>query len=1729
MFLLKKPVKDYFPLTPLNSYRSVTVYMCSLSAVRLFIKLIIVALSMKKFPFLCMFCLTLLSGVLFSPQSVADDFNQFVDNHDGTVTDDRTGLTWMRCSMGQSWDGTTCTGTAGNYDWSEAKALRSTYVGYSDWRLPTMRELYTLVDFGREEFIDVNFFPASPKDLFVTSDISIEEDYDYQSLSFDHGNGSVSTSGSENRVRLVRGDAFVANFAVNNNQTVFDSSTKLMWVQCPVGAGWDGENCTGSSGEYSWDSALQLTSSFAGYSDWRLPTVKELTTHLDYTKLDPTVDQNIFPFVGLAETGFWSSTLSQENNSNSWYVSLFSGGVATKSVDETLSVRLVRDVAHSIEVTSVDIPVIFSSSETKQLSVIAEDAWLHPLSYQWSASCTGDAQGEASWKFSNERIANPTLTTPVNESGLDEVCRISVEVSDGHGLVVTRSEEVVVKNGAIDTDGDGVLDNRDNCPVTMNMSQEDMDGDAQGDLCDSDIDGDGVNNDEDYYELDNTRWNEEIVDHAIEIVSSNIPDIFSSDETKEVSVNAVDTLGHQLSYKWSAQCESDIDGSPTSWSFSNVLRAKPEWNAPLNDSRVDEQCTLTVKVKDGQGIVVVHSQSVTVKDRTIDTDGDGVLDIDDNCPVNTNEDQSDSDYDGVGDKCDAFPQNRSKWEPDSDEDDVPDSNDNCPLISNPGQDDHDDDGIGNFCDDDYRLLIMEAMLHEENIDNQALTISELSGWTIDEDNKKEGLKSLQFNAENESGVIEYKISSETSGKIKFWYKAGSSAALRFFIDGEMISDKYADLSYGSGYFANDGYQLSSEQWEQVVVALPPGEHVFRWEFANSGSSWSKIWIDAAEWTPAKLFQLKGNGHNIAQGHYISEDSFSDGLGVHNPDSIMYKRFYAYKFGDYTKEVVFYLLADRGAMLESNLQSGAIDLSDPASISQLDWVKVFEGQVAGDYLDFQVNINDYIQYLDDRTDIRILVVDDLNQWHVSDNLIDYSGHYGVFYPIDKNKFIAGGMQYNGVTPIFSGDGGADYPYGGDFINVDATIEGSKVYRSSGDISAILQYRSEYLDICSLTEDKVKSINWKREKTRAQSSAADTNYNKITFDYNPSIDGNAYLLLAISKNGYWTISERVFGDGNQPFLHTSDKGVPVDQLECYAGLDGVFDEKDLANFTAPVLTKRVATGLDHSYFLTDDGDVYAQGSNQYGQLAQTDIDRSATPLKVESLSNIISIAAGNNHGVALDVHGQVYTWGMNIQGQIGNGGTEEKVSVAYQVQLPEKVSSISATSERTVVVTESGNVWNWGYSAKSRVGDTSDGTLPYKIPSLFGIREVALGGSFSLALRDDGAVWSWGYCQFGACGNDSNESFDEVSLPVQVDDMRNIVSIFASDRIGMAVNTNGDRFIWGFVNEFDLGGNLEEVLYEPERLDGTEGDIIGIVRNENFFVLKSGGQVLGWGNRNDFGRLGIGTTSVAVDPTDIGLSNIIEIESSSERTFALESDGTIWGWGKIGDSSAGSQSPLFTATPVTLGNLELGEFITDYQDQDGDGRVDRFDNCPLQSNIDQSDSDADGVGDRCDLDTATLEIMYELTSGWNLIGVPFQPVGAGLSDLLKISGVDSIWHYDPSNQWRYSLVDQPSISTLSRLEAGKGYWVRVQENVGQAKFLLKGNEMTSVPSITAGWNLIGIANSALSPQQLLSDNAGHSLWGWNGENKVWLSNVSDVPEFLNSLNQLQPHEGYYIYAE
>jgi len=250
------------------------------------------------------------AGSAFYGQDAQIDGNQpsYVDNGDGTVTDLVTGLMWQQ-------------GYSGKMTQSEAVAGANSFnlAGYTDWRLPTIKELYSLIDFSGEDvnpmaasantpFIDTAYFTFAYGDTSAGERIIDSQwatatlytgDSDFAGgatlmfgVNFADGRikgypvgNSVGPGGQEKTyfVRYVRGNtAYGENsFVDNGDGTISDLATGLMWAQEDSG--------THAVGGMDWEDALAYVQDlndqhYLGYSNWYLPNAKELQSIVDYDR-----------------------------------------------------------------------------------------------------------------------------------------------------------------------------------------------------------------------------------------------------------------------------------------------------------------------------------------------------------------------------------------------------------------------------------------------------------------------------------------------------------------------------------------------------------------------------------------------------------------------------------------------------------------------------------------------------------------------------------------------------------------------------------------------------------------------------------------------------------------------------------------------------------------------------------------------------------------------------------------------------------------------------------------------------------------------------------------------------------------------------------------------------------------------------------------------------------------------------------------------------------------------------------------------------------------------------------------------------------------------------------------------------------------------------------------------------------------------------------------------------
>ncbi len=263
-----------------------------------------------------------------SATSVGDDFYgqnanysgnkpTYVDNGDGTVTDMVTGLKWQQ-SPDTNGDGKITAKDKLTYEEALAGATDLNLGGYTDWRLPSIKEQYSLILFsgidpsgyesestdGLKPFIDTNYFnfaygDTSARERIIDSqyattskyvDFTMEKDETLFGVNFADGRikGYGLTMPFDRDldktffVTYVRGNKNygINDFKDNSDGTITDKATSLMWMQNDNGKG------------VLWEDALKYAENFefAEHSDWRLPNVKELQSIVDYSRSPITTD-----------------------------------------------------------------------------------------------------------------------------------------------------------------------------------------------------------------------------------------------------------------------------------------------------------------------------------------------------------------------------------------------------------------------------------------------------------------------------------------------------------------------------------------------------------------------------------------------------------------------------------------------------------------------------------------------------------------------------------------------------------------------------------------------------------------------------------------------------------------------------------------------------------------------------------------------------------------------------------------------------------------------------------------------------------------------------------------------------------------------------------------------------------------------------------------------------------------------------------------------------------------------------------------------------------------------------------------------------------------------------------------------------------------------------------------------------------------------------------------------
>ena len=243
--------------------------------------------------------------------------------------------------------------------------------------------------------------------------------------------------------------------------------------------------------------------------------------------------------------------------------------------------------------------------------------------------------------------------------------------------------------------------------------------------------------------------------------------------------------------------------------------------------------------------------------------------------------------------------------------------------------------------------------------------------------------------------------------------------------------------------------------------------------------------------------------------------------------------------------------------------------------------------------------------------------------------------------------------------------------------------------------------------------------------------------------------------------------------------------------------------------------IAAGGEHSLALKSDGKVMSWGYRYYGQLglgsgtyASCTTNECTSPVEIPGLTDVVAIAAGANHSLALKSDGTLVAFGADGAGQIGNGTIAFSYTTPQTALAPVGLSRILGGGDFSLALKSDGLgvgvPWLWGANANGQLGDGTQTNRDRPASGPSGFVTLAAGNLHTLGLAYDGGLWSWGAGANGALGD---LGLTDRLWPVRVMSAPDVLDLDAGQAFSLAIASDGRVFGWGINGQSQASGNGE----------------------------------------------------------------------------------------------------------------------------------------------------------------------------------------------------------------------------------------------------------------------------------------------------------------------------------
>ena len=271
-----------------------------------------------------------------------------------------------------------------------------------------------------------------------------------------------------------------------------------------------------------------------------------------------------------------------------------------------------------------------------------------------------------------------------------------------------------------------------------------------------------------------------------------------------------------------------------------------------------------------------------------------------------------------------------------------------------------------------------------------------------------------------------------------------------------------------------------------------------------------------------------------------------------------------------------------------------------------------------------------------------------------------------------------------------------------------------------------------------------------------------------------------------------------------------------------------------------------------------------------------------------AQIVRVAAGKWHNIALLENGNIIPWGVNRYGQLGDG------------TLADSILDVDAGTMATLLARTDGTAWAVGNNA------LNDSAVPVEIVGVTDVVSVAAQDTGGILLAGDGTAWGFGDAENAQCelAGEPFPGADGILGPILVPGLPdNITAISGGNHHGVALDAEGVAWVWGS----RFGCTPMPVL----------DDVVAVAAGDSVYCLLTRADGTAWGiGYNNFGQLGNGTTRSDFNTVTqvVGLSDVVDVAAGHGHSFFVTGDGTLWatGWNRY--CQLGLEEEISPAEPV-----------------------------------------------------------------------------------------------------------------------------------------------------------------------------------------------------------------------